>query len=239
MSFVESRVEFSIHLHPSRLSNIKLGIQEQINQFLCHYSSELNGVVISYSDLQLQNTTGKIFYDRPHIHFKVRCKMVVLQCLIGQRIIGTVNHVGLDHITLLFHGAFPVSISHKSIPAQYTYDTEREVWWDTRVKEAQYIQSNNNSNNANGSSVKHENDSNSTMKIEDDADDPDLIAAQQAIANNKPLTKKQKKKLERKQARQEMLAQRATEQSNSDEPVINIQPGVISVGTQIKFEITG
>jgi DNA-directed RNA polymerase subunit E'/Rpb7 len=89
---------------------------------------DLDGVVLSYSDVELVEAGGLIHFERPQIHFRVLARFLIFKPTSGAHFIGVVNKVGIAHIGLLLFGAFNVSIPARAIRGEYAYDALQESW---------------------------------------------------------------------------------------------------------------
>jgi hypothetical protein len=220
--FLEQRCTFPISLHPSRLGNVRAGVEEQLNSLLLTFVEELNGVLLAYSDLALSADEarnplhcGFIFQERSYVHFRVEVKALVWRVEVGRRVEGVVNSVASDHLSLLLHGAFPVTIplSGTLQPEAWRWEPEKERWID----ESKY---------AGEEALKEEADGEEEgVKDEDDAAEP---------APGKKLTKKELKKLERRRLRDVMLA--ATGRGSAAVKQAKPPAGVIARGVHVRFE---
>jgi hypothetical protein len=133
-TFKEYNSVVNIHLHPSRLVSINSGVEEELNTYLLKYNPFLQGFILSYSDVQYNNSTGEILFDRPHINFSVQVKFLVYCLDLNSIQIGIVNRIGVDHISLLLAGVISISINQENIPHYYRYDNStNEKWLDTRL----------------------------------------------------------------------------------------------------------
>lgn len=65
---------------------------------------------MAYNKLEILDTHGVIFYERPHIHFNIRVRLLVFRPVVGAYVVGVVNKVEPDHIGLLVHGIFNASV---------------------------------------------------------------------------------------------------------------------------------
>jgi len=79
----EVKAVLPVHLHPSKLGNTNEGVFEALNAYLMRYNEDVNGVVLCYSDTKIKQETGRIFFERPHIHFSVEAKLLIYQPEVG------------------------------------------------------------------------------------------------------------------------------------------------------------
>ncbi|KAL7747300.1 hypothetical protein RI367_007354 [Sorochytrium milnesiophthora] len=114
--FKEVQTTHFLHLPPVFIGNTMAGVEENLNRLLTRYNDHVEGVVLSYWDIQALSTTGAILYDSPFFHFNVSCKMLVFSPCIGARITGVVNKQSSGHIGLLLYNLFNASIPLSEIP---------------------------------------------------------------------------------------------------------------------------
>lgn len=126
--FRELSVHLWMSLSPCYIGDIQRGVNEMLNRQLMKYLDSVHGVVISYSDLEVLQHSGKILYDTPYIHFTVGARMVVFSPIIGSRLVGVVNKIGVDHIGLLVFGVFNASVTKEFMPKRAQYDDAENSW---------------------------------------------------------------------------------------------------------------
>ncbi|KOX68859.1 DNA-directed RNA polymerase I subunit RPA43 [Melipona quadrifasciata] len=134
----ESRVYFEkfkkhFGLHPFHLTNLNAALNEILSSNLNSYDPELcllslmldiffslylqsyvycslKGFLLAYRNPKLVTSLGEIFYDTCFIHVDVETEFYVFRPEVGFKLKGVVNKKGLDHIGILVHKAFNVSI---------------------------------------------------------------------------------------------------------------------------------
>jgi len=116
-----------VHLHPSRLGDISRGINEYLNRYLLTYDATLKGVILTYTGVAITTPTGGMFFNQPHISFDTTAKLVLFSPRIGSKLVGVVNKIGRDHIGLLVHGVFNVSITGTGLEG-LTHSEEANAW---------------------------------------------------------------------------------------------------------------
>lgn len=93
-----------------------------------NFIEEFKGIVVCYYDLEIPEEIGQIYYDKPHVNFSVKAKFLVFTPEVGQILVGQVNKVGHDHIGLLVHGVFNVTIADKDLSTRFEYDDDAAAW---------------------------------------------------------------------------------------------------------------
>ncbi|XP_031833864.2 RNA polymerase I subunit F isoform X1 [Nomia melanderi] len=111
----ESRVYFEkskkhFGLHPFHLTNLNASLNEILSSNLNSYDAELKGFLLAYQNPKLLTPLGEIFYDTCFIHVDIQAEFYVFRPEVGCCLKGTINKKGLDHIGVLVHKAFNVSI---------------------------------------------------------------------------------------------------------------------------------
>lgn len=127
--FVQSRLY--VHLLPAHLGNVQQGVDEKLNGMLLRYSETAGGVVVSYSDVTIEESLGRIQIDMPYIHFHVNVTFLVFAPRTSQRLVGTVSKIGRDHIGLLVCGVFNAVIPGENIRSSLTCADDESAWVDS------------------------------------------------------------------------------------------------------------
>lgn len=102
------------------------------------YNNDLEGIVLSYDKLQVLEDDAEIFFERPHLHFKVRFRALIYRPIIGSYIQATVNNVtDSDHIGLLVHGLFNAVLlpGKGALPQEYVFNKENSEWKNEATQE--------------------------------------------------------------------------------------------------------
>lgn len=109
----------------------------------CRYSTQLKGVVLSYSDIKLSDKNARIMYDCPFTHLDISAKMLAFAPVVGARIrtslfrvlllfiyllVGTVKKQNRDYIGLLVYGVFNASIPSSQIRKEFSWHEGEEAW---------------------------------------------------------------------------------------------------------------
>ncbi|CAL7935897.1 unnamed protein product [Xylocopa violacea] len=111
----DSRVYFEkykkhVGLHPFHLTNLNAALNEILCSNLNSYDPDLKGFLLAYKNPKLLTPLGEIFYDTCFIHVDIEADFYIFRPEVGCTLKGIVNKKGLDHIGILVHKAFNVSI---------------------------------------------------------------------------------------------------------------------------------
>eukprot|EP00899_Mesostigma_viride_P021592 jgi/Mesvir1/29434/Mv23016-RA.1 len=126
----ECKARMDLDLHPARAgSGVMLGIHECLNGMLMRFNDRLGGVLLSYRRERVLADKATILSGMfPYFRVKVVADLVVFAPRVGSMLVGQVNKVGLDFISLLVLGTFNVAISKKDIREDLECDIENEQW---------------------------------------------------------------------------------------------------------------
>ncbi|XP_050580846.1 putative uncharacterized protein DDB_G0282499 isoform X2 [Bombus affinis] len=99
-----------VGLHPFHLTNLNTALNEILSSNLNSYDPDLKGFLLAYKNPKLLTPLGEIFYDTCFIHVDTEADFYIFRPEVGCTLKGTVNKKGLDHIGILVHKTFNVSI---------------------------------------------------------------------------------------------------------------------------------
>ncbi|KAI8342585.1 hypothetical protein BC941DRAFT_509480 [Chlamydoabsidia padenii] len=126
-SFSEVSIKLYIHLAPMWSGKTMEGVNEILNAFLMKHVTEVDGIVLAHSDVELLSEKGKVLYDSPFCHFFIRAKLLVWKPKKGSKLVGRINLQSQDHIGLLIYGTFNASIPKSRIPSdKYEWRSSEE-----------------------------------------------------------------------------------------------------------------
>ena len=113
-NFNNALARFSITLAPIFIGNERNGIMEylnnfdqrfiflvilKLNSFLYRYIPELKGVLVSYSNIQLEESVARIMYDSPFLHFNILVEVTLFSPKLGTLI--CINIVSFYYLILI------------------------------------------------------------------------------------------------------------------------------------------
>ncbi|KAI8802382.1 hypothetical protein BJ742DRAFT_833393 [Cladochytrium replicatum] len=123
-----------VHLPPRFASAPMEGVHLYLSRFLMRYVPEVDSIVLAYSNVEPEETSARIMFDSPFLHFYVRAVFTVFRPSIGSLLLGVVNKVSPDHVGLLVHGVFNASIPANQLrPDEFRWDDEEGCWKETSV----------------------------------------------------------------------------------------------------------
>ncbi|KAK0080093.1 hypothetical protein PV325_000445 [Microctonus aethiopoides] len=104
------RAKKHVALHPVHLNNLNKALHEILSSSINFYDFELKGLLLSYKNPKLLSSLGSILYDSHSIHVNIEADFYVFKPEIGSVLSGIVNKKAINHIGVLVHKAFNVSI---------------------------------------------------------------------------------------------------------------------------------
>ncbi|RXW13227.1 hypothetical protein EST38_g12626 [Candolleomyces aberdarensis] len=106
-----------VSVPPVFAGNPRAGVEEMLDSLIMRYIPALQGVVLSHSNLAFTSETGNIKGDCPYIVCDIRFDATIWNPHIGMKLKGRINLSSPDHISLLLHRTFNVSIPRHHIPS--------------------------------------------------------------------------------------------------------------------------
>ncbi|KAJ3853026.1 hypothetical protein EV368DRAFT_39708 [Lentinula lateritia] len=107
-----------VSVSPVFASNPRIGVEEMLDSMIMRYIPALDGVVLSHSNLTFKEDTAAIQADSPFLICKIIFDATVWRPLVGMQLVGKISLCSPDHISLLVHKTFNVSIPRHHIPTQ-------------------------------------------------------------------------------------------------------------------------
>lgn len=134
--FFIKKVELTVSLLPSALSNVLESVEASLRLFLLRYSDGIEGILLAYENVQvLSEVNGKmvgvIMNELPHIHYRVAVDALIFNPSPGSKMSGTVTDSSFhSHLSLVVHKYFNASISAVSLrEAGFEFDDVRLQWY--------------------------------------------------------------------------------------------------------------
>uniref|UniRef100_K3WSG0 DNA-directed RNA polymerase I subunit RPA43 n=1 Tax=Globisporangium ultimum (strain ATCC 200006 / CBS 805.95 / DAOM BR144) TaxID=431595 RepID=K3WSG0_GLOUD len=128
--FVLAKVRHNVSLSPCHIAEPRVGIEQEMTSLLMRYSEQLEGVILSFSNVKLDKPFGHIVNEMPYIHCKVLADALLFQPKEGMVLKGTVNKIGSNHIGMLFAGVFNGSVAASELPKGYVHNYAQDAWLD-------------------------------------------------------------------------------------------------------------
>ena len=100
----------TVQIEPFYLGNVKAGIEQRLNQKLMTFTAALEGIIVSYDNIQVLGTLSHIIDDSPFISIDIEVDWLVLRFTPGSVVHGVVTKVDGDALDLLVFDTFNVRI---------------------------------------------------------------------------------------------------------------------------------
>lgn len=123
-----AQIRHNVSLSPCHIGEPRVGIEQEMTSLLMQYSERVQGVILAFHKVELENPAGHIINEMPYIHCKVRADALVFQPRVGMRLQGTVNKIGSNHIGMLFAGVFNGSVAAAEIPKGFVHNYHQDCW---------------------------------------------------------------------------------------------------------------
>ncbi|KAF8647147.1 hypothetical protein AX16_006978 [Volvariella volvacea WC 439] len=105
-----------VSVPPRFAANPRAGVEEMLDGMVMRYIPGLRGVVLSHSSLVFLDKAATIKADCPYLVCNIGFDALVWSPAVGTKLIGKVNICSPDHVGLLVHQTFNVSIPRHHIP---------------------------------------------------------------------------------------------------------------------------
>ncbi|KAK0504857.1 hypothetical protein EDD18DRAFT_316500 [Armillaria luteobubalina] len=107
-----------LSIPPKFADDPKSGVNEMLDSMVMRYIPGLQGVVLSHSSLTFLDDMASIKSDCPFLVCRITFDATVWSPHVGMRLEGRINLCSPDHISLLVHRTFNVSIPRHHIPSE-------------------------------------------------------------------------------------------------------------------------
>ncbi|KAH9858410.1 hypothetical protein C2E23DRAFT_745246 [Lenzites betulinus] len=104
------RATLTVPVPPVFAADLRGGVAELLDSMLMRYIPALQGVVLAHDRLEFLEKTATIKADCPFTICKVAFDATVWSPQVGMKLVGKINLSSPDHISLLVHRTFNVSI---------------------------------------------------------------------------------------------------------------------------------
>ncbi|KAI0630225.1 hypothetical protein C8Q77DRAFT_1137057 [Trametes polyzona] len=109
------RATLTVPVPPVFAADLRGGVEEMLDSMLMSYIPALQGVVLAHDRLQFLDSVATIKADCPFAICKVAFDATVWSPQVGMKLVGKINLSSPDHISLLVHRTFNVSIPRHHI----------------------------------------------------------------------------------------------------------------------------
>ncbi|KAF8843006.1 hypothetical protein BDN67DRAFT_1031039 [Paxillus ammoniavirescens] len=105
-----------LSIPPVFASDLRAGVEEMLDSMVMRYIPTLQGVLLAHSNLQFLHQTASIRGDCPFAVCNVGFDATVWSPCVSMKLVGKINLCSPDHVSLLVHRTFNVSIPRHHIP---------------------------------------------------------------------------------------------------------------------------
>ncbi|KAG1790534.1 uncharacterized protein HD556DRAFT_1390902 [Suillus plorans] len=114
--FRVTKATITLSVPPVFASNLRTGVEEMLDSMIMRYIPSLCGVLLAHSNLHFLSPTASINADCPFAICNVTFDATVWSPSIAMKLIGKIIMYSPDHVSLLLHRTFNVSIPRHHIP---------------------------------------------------------------------------------------------------------------------------
>ncbi|EGO25625.1 hypothetical protein SERLADRAFT_361209 [Serpula lacrymans var. lacrymans S7.9] len=113
------KASLSVSIPPVFATNQRAGVEEMLDSMIMRYIPAFQGVVLAHSNLHFLNSSATIIADCPFSVCAVGFDATVWSPRVSMKLAGKVNLCSPDHVSLLVHRTFNVSIPRNHIPTDH------------------------------------------------------------------------------------------------------------------------
>ncbi|KAI0744190.1 hypothetical protein C8Q80DRAFT_1185501 [Daedaleopsis nitida] len=117
------RASLNVSVPPCFAADLRGGVEEMLDSMLMRYIPALQGVVLAHDRLEFLDKVAPVKADCPFANCRVAFDATVWSPQVGMKLSGKINLASPDHISLLVHRTFNVSIPRHHITTD-TYEFE-------------------------------------------------------------------------------------------------------------------
>ncbi|OJA19621.1 hypothetical protein AZE42_03866 [Rhizopogon vesiculosus] len=114
--FLVTKATLKLSIPPIFASNLRAGAEEMLDSMIMRYIPSLSGVLVAHSNLRFLSPTASVTADCPFAVCTVDFDATVWSPRIAMKLVGKVILCSPDHVSLLVHRTFNVSIPYHHIP---------------------------------------------------------------------------------------------------------------------------
>ncbi|KAF7321280.1 BTB domain-containing protein [Mycena kentingensis (nom. inval.)] len=120
--FQSIKASLTLSIPPIFASNPRDGAHQMLDSMVMRYIPALRGVVLAHSNLEFLKPTATITADCPFLVCKVQFDATVWCPHVRMKLTGKISLCSPDHVSLLIHRTFNVSIPRKHIPEEWEFE---------------------------------------------------------------------------------------------------------------------
>ncbi|KAM5538915.1 hypothetical protein V8D89_007410 [Ganoderma adspersum] len=109
------RASLTVSVPPAFAADLRGGVEELLDSMLMRYIPALQGVVLAHDRLEFLGKVATIKADCPSANCRIAFDATVWSPQVGMKLSGKINLCSPDHISLLVHRTFNVSIPRHHI----------------------------------------------------------------------------------------------------------------------------
>ncbi|KIR37292.1 DNA-directed RNA polymerase I subunit RPA43 [Cryptococcus deuterogattii 2001/935-1] len=126
--FEHREMRMRLSVPPKFAGDVMAGVRDQLDGMIMQYLPEVKGVLIAHWDHSFDDDTAKIINECPFEVVNVEFHAIYWAPKIGQKLRGIHSISSPSHLSLIFAGAFNVSIPIQHIPADlFEFEETDEV----------------------------------------------------------------------------------------------------------------
>ncbi|KAI0276574.1 hypothetical protein BGY98DRAFT_919223 [Russula aff. rugulosa BPL654] len=117
--FCSVKASIVLSVPPVFANRLRHGVEEMLDTMIMRYEPTLNGVVLAHSDVHFLDRVARLQADSPFAICHVGFDALIWKPTRGMKLTGRVTLCSPDHVSLLLHRTFNVSIPRHHIPADH------------------------------------------------------------------------------------------------------------------------
>lgn len=99
-----------LSLRPRDCEHIVKGVKRCVTDKIGRYHAKLNGIVLGYAKIRVDNALSALRLDSPYLHVRTTIDYYVFQPRIGSTLRGTVNYVSKNFVSAVIYRVFNVTV---------------------------------------------------------------------------------------------------------------------------------
>eukprot|EP01025_Chloroclados_australasicus_P065661 TRINITY_DN8944_c1_g1_i6.p1 TRINITY_DN8944_c1_g1~~TRINITY_DN8944_c1_g1_i6.p1 ORF type:complete len:360 (-),score=30.08 TRINITY_DN8944_c1_g1_i6:961-2019(-) len=120
---------FSMFFGAQECTDMELAVRKRLNGFLLRFDEDLGGVIMEYSSAKLLQRQMYISSNRtPQVYVELVVDVILFNPKPGKKLVGQVNHISGDFLSILVYGVFNASIYQSSIRGNFQKVSGSDMW---------------------------------------------------------------------------------------------------------------